>query len=90
MAAGEVDFAHHAAADKRGRVRLHDLADEFVSGNAAEAVIAALQLEVGVADASEQKPDQREAFGALRTGRRSNGDDAVFEIHGSHGFHCSI
>ena len=90
VAAGEIDLAHHALAEERGRVRLHHFAHKLVSGHAAEAVVAALEFEVGVADACQQKTDQREPFGAFRTRRGANGHDAVVEVHGSHCFHCSI
>ena len=37
-----------------------------MAGHAGETVIAALQFEVGVADAPEQQPDERKAFGPVR------------------------
>src|SRR3984957_6895841 len=63
--AGDVDFAGDAAADPAGsfvldyRRRVSAIADrddfayEFVTGNAAEVVVAAEDLDVGVADAGE-------------------------------------
>jgi hypothetical protein len=64
--AGEIDLTNHALADQRGRIGFHHLADEFVPRHAAKPVIAALKFEIGVADAAEQKTDQRESLRALR------------------------
>ncbi len=63
--AGEVDFAHHAPADQSARIGLHHLAHELMAGRARKAVIAALQLQIGIADAAGQQADQRETSGPL-------------------------
>ena len=60
-AAREVDLADDALPEeRRGRGSLDD-ADELVAGDAREAVVAALQLEVGVADPREEDADEGEA-----------------------------
>ena len=66
--ARQVDFPDNAPANQAGAVRLHHLAHEFVAGRAAEAVVAALQFEIGIADARHQQPDQRKAFGTCGNG----------------------
>ena len=83
-AAGEVDFAHHAAAEQRGVVGFHDFAHELVAGHAGEAVVAALEFEVGVADAGGEEADKRVAGGARRQGHVAHGDEAVIEKDGEH------
>ena len=64
VAAGKVDFADDAAADPGGGVGLLDDADELVAGATGEAVVAAEEFEIGVADAGEDDADQGMAFGA--------------------------
>ena len=84
VAAGEVDFAGDAAADDGAAIGLDDLADELVAGDAAEAVVAALELEVGVADATQQEANARVAFGAAWERDFAKRDAAVFEMDGDH------
>ena len=48
------------------RVRLHDLGDELVPGSARKAVVAALQFQIGIADAARQQAQQRKALGTRR------------------------
>ena len=68
LRAGQIDLAHDALADQAGRIGLHHLGDEFVAGRAGEAVVAALKLEIGIADAGGQQAQQRKALGARRRG----------------------
>ena len=65
-AAGEVDFPHDAASDEGVGIRFDDFPHEFMARRAGEAVISALELEVGIADSAGQKTDQRKAFGPGR------------------------
>ena len=59
-AAGGVDLADHAPPHPLpGALRLLHHAHELVAGDAAERVVAAPQLEVGVADTGEAHPHQR-------------------------------
>ncbi len=48
-----------------------DFGDEFVAGSAGEAVVAALEFEIGVADAGGEQAQQGEAFGPRRNGQRA-------------------
>ena len=64
-AAGQVDFADDAPADPLGRIGFDHFAHELVPGRAGEAVIAALQFEVGIADAAAEQADEREARGPV-------------------------
>lgn len=61
--AGEVDFADDAAAEPGGGIGFFDHADEFVAGATGEAIVAAEEFEVSVANAGEGDADQRMAFG---------------------------
>ena len=45
------------------RIGVHHLGDELVTGRSGEAVVAALQFEIGIADAAGQQAEQREALG---------------------------
>jgi hypothetical protein len=68
MPAGEVDFTDDALANPRFVGGLGNLADEFVAGGAGESVVAALQLEVGGADAGGKQANAGETFGNARKG----------------------
>ena len=82
--ASQVDLADDAAAHERARVRLHHLADELVSRRSAEAVVAALQFEIGVADARAQQPDQRVSRLPARLGPVPDFDETVLQVDGEH------
>jgi hypothetical protein len=62
---GQIDFADDAFAEQIRVIRLNHLAGEFVAGSAREIIIAALQFEVGIADASREKANEG------KTGRRN-------------------
>src|ERR1019366_953032 len=81
MGAGEIDFSGHALAEERGRVRFGHLGDELVTGRTGEGVVAALEFEIGVADAAGQEAQEREARGPGRDGQGAGGDDAVFQVN---------
>ena len=83
-AAGQIDFADHAPAHQRAIVRFHHHADELVPRCAAKTVVAALELEVGVADAAAQQADEREASGAAGRPAPPHLDAAVFQVNGEH------
>ena len=66
VSARQIDLAHYATAYQRLAVRLYHLTHELVPRNTGEAVIAALQLQIRIADPGANEPDQREsprAFG---------------------------
>jgi threonine synthase len=84
LTAGEIDFADHAPSDPLGRICVHHFSDKFVAGRPAKAVIAPLELEIGIADAAVNQPDGSESF---RTpGRRllAHGYSAILKTHGEH------
>ena len=83
-AAGKVDLTDDALADERGVLGFHHFTDKFMAGNAAEAVVAALEFEVGVADAARKQANEREAFGTRRARSIAHGDDARGEMDRSH------
>lgn len=57
LAAHKIDFADDAATEPGGRVGFFNDAHEFMAGAADEAVVAAEEFEVGVADAGEGDAD---------------------------------
>jgi hypothetical protein len=77
-AAGEVDFAGDALAG------VHSFADEFVAGASGEAIVAAQEFDVGVADAREADADQHMARLRARHGRGADLDCAGFDVQRGH------
>ncbi len=55
-----------------------------MAGGAGEAVVAALEFEVGIADAAAEQPDQGEAFGPGGTRLIAHFDASVFQMYGQH------
>jgi hypothetical protein len=84
FSAGEIDLSYNPAAQQVGIVGGHDFPDELVSRRSAKSVIAALKLEIRIANASEQQPDQRETFWALRPADISSVNATVFKMNGKH------
>jgi len=84
MRAGEVDLAHHTLAEERARAGFHHLGDEFVTGSAGEPVIAALQFEIGMADAAGQQAQESEPLGTRRNRQRAGGDYAILQVNCDH------
>src|SRR4029077_18400386 len=62
----------------------YDLSDELVAWRALETVVAAQQLDIGVADAGPQHPDQGKALPWRRTPRRPYSDLLVVEVNCQH------
>src|SRR6185369_4504542 len=83
-AAAQVDFADDAAADQLATVGFDDFPDEFVSGSARESVVSALELEIGIADAGAQHPDEGESGWTLWFGDVLCLDAAGFEVNCEH------
>src|SRR5690606_11646713 len=67
LATANVYLAYHALSEPRVR-SVDYLADELVPQRAAEPLVAAHQLQIGVADACQPQPDQRFARLGLRRG----------------------
>ncbi len=84
VGAGEIDFAGDAAADEGASVRFDDFGDEFVAGGAGEAVVAALKLEIGIADAGGEQAKQGEALGPGRHGHLAQGDGTILQMYREH------
>lgn len=53
MAAREIDFANNPFVKESGIIAGYDARHELVTGSAAEIVIAALQLQIGIADPAQ-------------------------------------
>src|SRR5258708_3336238 len=58
----QIDLADYAASDQFPVAGLHHLSDELMSGRALKPVVAALQLQIRIADASAQEADSSESF----------------------------
>lgn len=85
-AAGDVDLAHDPLPHQLGaRCRLDHLSHELVAEDARERVVAAGELEVGVADAGLEHADQGIAGSWLGIGYvTANPEGAVLEPEGEH------
>ena len=81
---GQVDLAGHTLADEGVCIGFHHLGDEFVTGRSGEAVVAALQFEIGIADAAGQQAEEREALGTRRNWKRAGGDCAILQVNCEH------
>jgi hypothetical protein len=64
--AGEVNLTDHTPPHEVRVARLFDLTYELVPRNTGEIIVAALEFEVGIANAGAQHPDERGAFRRLR------------------------
>ena len=84
VAASQVDFAHDAASAQLGIRAFHHFANKLVARRSAEAIIAALKFQVGIADASVNQPNQREAVRNFRTCALANRDVPTFEMNREH------
>src|ERR1051326_1884088 len=80
----QIDLAGHPLADPLAVIALDDFRHEFVAGRAGEAVIAAAELEIGIADAAYKQPQQRVAFRARGAGHVAHGNRAVFQMNRQH------
>ena len=80
----EIDFSDDALPDPFGGVRLYDIGDEFVSRASAKPVIAALQLQVGVADSRQSQAQQCITLGPFRLGRFPNFNIPALEMNRDH------
>jgi len=82
VTAGEVDFSDDAAANPGGGFGFFDDSDELVAGASGEAVVAAEEFEVSVADAGEGDADEGLAFGAAGTAGGFDVDTPFSEANG--------
>jgi hypothetical protein len=83
LTACQIDFADDSSSSQTTIVRGYNFADELVTRNPGETVIAAEQFQVGVANAGTQKPDQRVACGAW-SGHTDNRGAAFFNVNCDH------
>ena len=66
------------------RVRLHHFGDELVAGRPGESVVAALQFEIGIADAAGQQAQEGEPLRTRRNRHGARGDRAIFQVNCEH------
>src|SRR5579859_4978862 len=83
-AATQVDLSHYALPDQFAPPRLHHLTHKLVSRNAGETVIAALQFQIGIADAAAQQPDQRESLRRARPRNSFQRHAPIFYVNCNH------
>jgi len=84
FAAGEVNLTNDAFADQLRICSTHDVGYEFVTGNPGESVVAAQELNVGIADAGQAQPQESVAFARARFRRLDDGDLARFNLYSKH------
>ena len=85
IAARQIDLPDHALADQLRGIRLRHLRDELVPGRSGEAVVAALQFQVGIADPGREQSQQGEPRRAAPEPERSRTDDlAAFQVNRQH------
>ena len=84
LAAGKIDLAHHSASGPTWRVCFNYFSNEFMPGNPSKTVVAALQLQVGVTNATRNQAKQRMAFGSFTFGNVADADSALFDVDGDH------
>jgi hypothetical protein len=89
MAAGKIDFSHHALAYPLRVVTFHHAPHELVARNAMKTRIAFQDFTVCAADARQQDFYQRLAWRALRLGDFAESEFAV-EIECLHDFRLPI
>src|SRR5579863_950659 len=90
VAACEIDFADHALADQVARIRGHHFAYKFMPGHAGKSVIAALQFEIGVANAAEQEPDQSETLRPVRLRVFADRNLPGIQVDCNHSVYCIL
>jgi hypothetical protein len=83
-AAAEVDLADDAFPEPGGRRRADHLSDELVSRNAREAVVAAPELQIRVADARSGHSDERESRPEAGPRHFQHTGSAFLENEGKH------
>jgi hypothetical protein len=83
-AAGKIDIADNTPAHESTCVSGNDLPDEFMAGSAAKAVVAALELQVGITDATAQKANQREPVRPFRERTMPDRDPAILKMDCDH------
>jgi threonine synthase len=83
--AGEVDFSAHTLALDRGVVAINNLTDKLMSGRSTETIVAALEFEIGIADAGGEHAQQSEAGRALWDGPTLESNVPGFEVNRKHG-----
>jgi threonine synthase len=84
MPASKINFAHYALANPSRIIGGYHLADEFVPGSSAEAVIAALQFEIGIADTGAKHADQGKSLGPPRARPPAHRDYAAIKTNRDH------
>jgi hypothetical protein len=77
MPACQIDFPGDARA-------IFELAHKLMTGSTGESVVAALQLQIGGADARRQHPNFREPLRHARRWPLSHFDQSVFQMYRQH------
>jgi hypothetical protein len=83
-AARKIDLADNPLPRELSIIRFDHLTHELVAWRSAESVIAALQLEVGIADAAVEQTYERESLRPARHRNAAGLDAPVLYINGSH------
>jgi len=84
FAASEIDFSNDPARQKLRIIGSDHFTHKFMSGSTSKAVVTALELEIGVANAPRQQSNEGKSLWPLRTPRVLNLDTPIFEMDRKH------
>jgi hypothetical protein len=84
-AARKVDFADNPLAHKLAGIGFDHLTHELMAGRSAEPIVAALQLEIGIADAAVKQAYECKSIRPPRLRDSADLDAPVLYMNGSHG-----
>ncbi len=84
FAAGKINLANHALADKLFVIGFENFSDKLMAGNTAETVVAALQFNVGIADATTQQTHQRGSGTTPRHSAFDNANNSLIQMNSEH------
>src|SRR5579862_6139323 len=84
FSASQVDFADYAASQQAPVIGFDNLTHEFVARRSRKTVIAALQFQIGVADAAAQQTYPRKAVCAPGQRHAAHTHPALLQMHRAH------
>src|SRR5665213_3963820 len=83
-AACKIDLADNSPPDQFFRVRRHHFSHELVAGCSGKAVVAALQFQIGIADASRDETNESETLGPPGLGGLPDFNFPGVQVNGDH------
>jgi hypothetical protein len=80
----KIDFAGHALAKPPGSIGGDDFTCKLMPGGACELIVAALQFEVGIANAGTRYAHKRETRRPCGQGGNADRNQSVFQVNSLH------